>query len=322
MLKECPKVLTLRSIPIRACLLAATGWSATACAAPLDIVVPAYFYPSFSGSAWDQLTTALSSGVRITAIMNPGSGPGNSVNSDYTRAINNFRAAGGIVLGYVPSGFLGDQVEPTSTCRPAIGNNYVVADIVSCAASYNSFYTIDGIFVDEFGPPATGATDAQVLSFYTNVYDGLKTVNANWSIVGNPGTAANAALLRNGTSGGADRLVTFENASSAFATAPQNPALALVPSQALINIIYDVSDPAVLDGLIAQIAARNVGGIFITDDILPNPYDTLPAYFTTQVAAIARFNAQQVVPEPATLGILTLGLTGLTLAHRRKRQIS
>ncbi len=312
-------MINFRAAYIVASFVAALGVTGTLAAATLDIVVPAYFYPNFSGSAWDRLTVAAQSGVRITAIMNPGSGPGTAVNSDYTRAINNFRSAGGIVLGYVPSGFLGDQVEPTSTCRPATGNNYVIADIVSCAAQYEQFYSIDGIFVDEFGPPLGGATDAQVLSFYTSVYDGLKQVNSNWSIVGNPGTSANAGLLRSGARGGADRLVTFENASSAFANAPQNPALALVPAQSIINIIYGFNDPAALDSLIAQIAARNVGGIFITDDILPNPYDTLPDYFDAQVAAIVRFNAAQNIAEPATFGALSLGLAAITLARRRKR---
>jgi Spherulation-specific family 4 len=300
---------------IAACVCGISGQ-----AAPLDIVVPAYFYPSFSGSAWDQLTVAASSGVRVTAIVNPGSGPGTARNTDYVRAINNFRAAGGVVLGYVPSGYLGNQIEPTSTCQPSGGAAaYAVSDIVSCAARYGQYYTVDGIFVDEFGAPSTGATTAQVLGFYTQVYDGLKGVNAGWSIVGNPGQAADAALLRSGASGGADRLVTFENQASAFAGATQNPALAAVSPQSLINIVYGVTDPALLDGLIAQIAARNVGGIFLTDDILPNPYDTLPAYFAAQVAAVQRFNVQQAVPEPAAAGLVMLGMCGIGLARRHLR---
>jgi Spherulation-specific family 4/PEP-CTERM motif len=289
-------------------------------AAPLDIVVPAYFYPGFAGSAWDQLTAAASSGVRITAIANPGSGPGTAVNSDYVRAINNFRAAGGIVLGYVPSGYLGSQVEPTSTCQPSNGGStYVISDIASCAARYNAFYQVDGIFVDEFGAPAAGASEASVQSFYTQLYDNLKSVNASWQIVGNPGTTINASFLRNGANGGADRLVTFENTLAAFPGAPQNPTLAAVSNASLINILYGVNDPALLDSLIAQIAARNVGGLFITNDTLPNPYDTLPPYFAAQVAAVARFNALQNVTEPNTLGIVGLGALALGLARRRKK---
>ncbi len=300
-------------------VVAAVFFPVVAPAAPIDIVVPAYFYPSLGGSAWDQLTVAAQSGVRITAIVNPGSGPGTSQNADYVRAITAFRAAGGVVLGYVPSGYLGSQVEPTSTCQPSGGGaTYAVADVVSCAARYNAFYAVDGIFVDEFGAPATGATAAQVQAFYTQIYDGLKGVNAAWSIVGNPGQAADAALLRSGAVGGADRLVTFENQLSAFAGAPQNPALAAVANQSLINIIYGVTDAGLLESLIAQLAARNVGGLFLTDDGLPNPYDTLPAYFTAEIAAVQRFNAAQAAPEPATAALTLLGFCAITSTRRRR----
>jgi Spherulation-specific family 4/PEP-CTERM motif len=215
---------------------------------------------------------------------------------------------------------LGSQVEPTSTCQPSNnGTTYVISDIASCAARYNAFYQVDGIFVDEFGAPATGASDAAVQSFYTQLYDNLKSVNASWQIVGNPGTAISASLLRNGANGGADRLVTFENTVAAFPGAPQNPAFAAVSNASLINIIYGVDDPALLDSLIAEIAARNVGGLFITNDTLPNPYDTLPPYFAAQVAAVARFNALQNVPEPGTLGIVGFGVMALGLARRRKK---
>jgi hypothetical protein len=43
-------------------------------------LVPAYIYPSWSGSDWDKLIAA---GDRVWAIMNPNSGPGTSSNSDY-----------------------------------------------------------------------------------------------------------------------------------------------------------------------------------------------------------------------------------------------
>src|SRR5437899_3057166 len=62
--------------------------------AHLGILVPAYFYPSPSGSPWGQLTTAAAT-VRITAIMNPNSGPGATFDANYAAAVNDLRAAGG-----------------------------------------------------------------------------------------------------------------------------------------------------------------------------------------------------------------------------------
>ena len=283
-------------------------------ATPIDIVVPAYFYPSFSGSDWDRLTSAAQSGVAITAIMNPGSGPGTASNSDYVNAIGRFRAAGGKVLGYVPSGYLGDAVNAGSTCRPASGSNYSVNDIVSCASRYQSFYTVDGIFVDEFGKPATGASDAAVLGFYQQVYAGLINTNASWQIVGNAGTDPVQGLLRSGNSGAANRLVTFENDGAAFTAATSAAWTQTGSAQPFIQILYNVSATADLNALIAQVAARNISGLYITDDVLPNPYDTLPVYWDRLLGAVKDFNATQTngtVPLPGSAALLMVGLFAL-----------
>src|SRR5262245_57834817 len=98
-------------------------------AAKLEIVVPAYFYP---GGDWSKLNSAVSK-VPITAIMNPFNGPGNSLDANYVSAINSLRAAGGHVIGYVYSSYAG---------RP---ESQVNSDI----DRYDSWYNVDGIFVDE-----------------------------------------------------------------------------------------------------------------------------------------------------------------------------
>ena len=67
-------------------------------------LVPAYFYPSYLGSPWDDLNTAAAR-IPIEAIMNPDSGPGSGVNSDYVTAVQNLQAAGGKVIGYVATGY-------------------------------------------------------------------------------------------------------------------------------------------------------------------------------------------------------------------------
>lgn len=100
----------------------------------INILVPAYFYPSFdpNQSFWDEMTAAAGQ-VGITAIMNSDSGPGSSANSDYTTAVDAFRAAGGKVLGYAHTSY-GARSQ---------------TEVRSEVASYASFYNIDGIFLDE-----------------------------------------------------------------------------------------------------------------------------------------------------------------------------
>ena len=54
-------------------------------ASATELLVPAYFYPSFDPAQnyWNDLTAAAAAGARVTAIMNPDNGPGASFNSDY-----------------------------------------------------------------------------------------------------------------------------------------------------------------------------------------------------------------------------------------------
>lgn len=101
-------------------------------ASATEILVPAYFYPSSDPnlSFWDEMTAAASQGVGITAIMNPNNGPSDAVNTDYTSAVNAFRAAGGKVIGYV------------STQYGARDAAVVLAEV----NAYQNFYQIDGIF--------------------------------------------------------------------------------------------------------------------------------------------------------------------------------
>ncbi len=242
------------------------------------------------------MTKALQRGVGIIAIMNPASGPGDAPSADYTIAIAAFRAAGGRVLGYVPTGYLGTSVNSTSSCRPAAGMRYSEADIVGCASRYGAYYVIDGIFLDEFGPPAGGSPPEAVVAYYERIYDRLKLVNPNWEIVGNPGTVGLSGLLRRGAKGAADRLVTFENDGARHG----GPSAAAVPAawmlhegrSRFIHILHSVPAGTDLDDLVAAVAAAHAGGVFITDGGMPNPYGALPKDFDGLVAAVQRFNAR------------------------------
>ena len=116
------------------------------CAAPMGIVVPAYFYP---GSLWTSMNWAAGR-VPLVAIMNPNSGPGAAQNPDYVAAVNALRASGGKVIGYV------------STAYTARGTNVVMADI----DRYFSWYAVDGIFLDEF----TNDADTNHLNYYAALH--------------------------------------------------------------------------------------------------------------------------------------------------------
>src|SRR3954470_25031458 len=86
-------------------LLAGSPMAEPAQAGEVTALVPAYFYPTWwVGSPWDQLNAAAAR-IPLEAIMNPASGPGGAPNSAYQYAVGQLQAAGGKVIGYVPTGY-------------------------------------------------------------------------------------------------------------------------------------------------------------------------------------------------------------------------
>ena len=131
--------------------------------------------------------TAAASKTNITSIMNPASGSGSAANSDYTAAVNTFRAAGGKVIGYVPTNY-GARAQ---------------AGVLAEVDKYQHFYNEDGIFLDEMSNLASN------LAFYQTVYSSIKAINSAYSVFGNAGTNTLETYLTP-----ADVLVTFENQTS------------------------------------------------------------------------------------------------------------
>ena len=103
---------------------------------------------------WDELCAAAHS-INIRAILNPASGPGSRRDPNYAAVVQQFRAAGGRVLGYVH----------TSYGAREIGS--VKSDI----EAYIDLYDIDGFFVDEM------ATDPFLVPYYASLYAFIKGRN-------------------------------------------------------------------------------------------------------------------------------------------------
>ena len=125
----------------------------------MDILVPAYFYPSGKGlSYWNNLTATASSGAApLTVIINPNSGPGTSVDSTYVTVNNNVRNAGAVVVGYVYSSYG--------------ARNY--SDFVNDVNNYLAWYAVDGFFIDEM----SDVGNSTIVNYYQSLYNYIKSIN-------------------------------------------------------------------------------------------------------------------------------------------------
>lgn len=257
------------------------------------ILVPAYFYPSAdpSLSYWDELTAAAAH-VGITAIMNPDNGPGAAANPDYTLAVDALRRAGGQVIGYVHSTYGSRAID------------LVKADI----DRYAAFYAVDGFFIDEM------SNQSSELAYYQALHDHIKGLSPAYRVFGNPGIGTLESYLSI-----ADTLVTFEGPPATSALTPYGYDIhgepdawaRAYPAERFGHLIHGVAGASAMQRLLVLAASRNAGYVYITDDVLPNPWDTLPAYWRAEIAAVG-------VPEPATHFLFGAGLALAALAGRRR----
>ncbi|MEM8493930.1 MAG: spherulation-specific family 4 protein [Planctomycetota bacterium] len=251
--------------------LAGLGISSAA-ADELGLIVPAYFYPGGTGLGyWNDLNDAAQD-VPILAIMNPGSGPGNGIDPNYTAAVDSLRSAGGMVIGYVSTAY----------------TDRSLSSVQSDIDDYVNWYNLDGIFLDEF----TNTNNAADLAYYESLYGYIKNINADWTVVGNPGTRTVEPYASRPT---ADILVVFESFASnyqSYTPATWNDAY---PSGRLAHLVHTESTvDGMLDAL-DQGVAQNAGWHYITDDVLNNPWDRLPTYWDQQVARVQEINGQTPV---------------------------
>ena len=251
-----------RLAALAAALLTVALSSSRTAADPMALVVPAYQYPT-PGTLRSDLAAAAPR-VPVVAILDPANGPGTLLDPNYTTAVNALRAAGGRVCGYV------------WTHYAARGADTVLAD----AARYDSPYSIDGWFVDEVTPDAGAAH----LAYYRGLRAGLRALAPARPALGNPGQACDSAYAG---SVGFDELVTCEDGATYGAWTP-DPWMAGQPPARFVQLVHGQPDAAAMVIAVAAVAGRGAGGVFVTDDTLPNPWDTTPPYRDAEVAAIAR----------------------------------
>ncbi len=227
----------------------------------LGILVPAYFYP---GLAWGRLSAAASVlGTRLVAIANPFNGPGTAFDPNYASAIQSVRSQGGRVIGYVYSSY---------------GNRSLVT-VKSDIDQWFAWYGIDGIFIDEV-PSQTG-TEA----YYLALHDHIEAKKARSIIVGNPGTDTAPSFLRFNGSPVFSILTIFEG-NTGFDTWQPASWVAQRDRQSFSVLPYN-TDAASWQSRLERAWSLNTGWVYLTNDVLPNPWDTLPPYFETLVEHLA-----------------------------------
>lgn len=227
-------------------IVVASLTASTPARAVQSIAVPAYFYPSFPDPVWTQMQSAVP--PVALAVMNPASGPGVASDPNYVAQIAAARAAGIIVLGYVYSSY---------ATRSAAA---VQADI----DTYYALYPVDGIFIDEAANSCTDQPYYAALDAYVKSKGGLGRT------VINPGINTPECFIT-----AADIILNFEGSFTAYQSwAPDGWETNYDPSH-FWHLVYDTS-LAQMPSAVLLSQSHGAGYVYVTNDDLPNPWDTLP----------------------------------------------
>lgn len=235
----------------------------------VNLLVPAYIYPSGVGlTYWDQLAAAAHT-VPLTVILNINNGPGTESQPIFVTVADKVRHAGGNIAGYVYTKY---------GKRPLAA---VEADI----ALYSSLhYDINGIFIDEMANDPTPTN----LKYFATLYHCIKTGHPDWHVFGNPGTTTDRAFLDGPLGRTTDTLIVYEDQQTNYATYKAPPWTAKYARNIFGHIIYGAADAATMAGDIDRAISLNTGYVFVTDAKLPNPYDVLPSYWLAELSKVQK----------------------------------
>jgi hypothetical protein len=232
------------------------------------MLIPAYFYP---GTLWDRSTNA-SPKVGVM-IMNPNSGPGDKIDQNYVKAVDKAQQAGIKILGYVATTYGNKRLEESTT---QISNQQ--ASVFKEINQYYNWYGVDGIFLDE------SASGPEKLDYYKQISEHIKSKGGQKSFtVLNPGVYPDEGYTKY-----SDVILTFEGTYQSYQTLPIPSWSNNYDKNKFMHLIYNTAGTTNMDKVITLASNRNVGYLYVTNDNIPNPWDTLPSYFQEELDSLNR----------------------------------
>jgi Spherulation-specific family 4 len=234
--------------------------AASSASGPVGVVIPLYTYPTDGSWAAVASTKTSYPSVPIIAVINPNSGPGSSKDQNYVTGITNLENAGVTVIGYVATGYGTSSYSSLSNIEGQIND-------------YKTWYpNIQGILFDEMSNSGSEASYYQSLENYVSSH-GMQVT------YGNPGTTVSTSLI-----GIFNNLCIYENPGLP-SISDLNQYYSTYGKGGFSYIAYGISSLPSQSSL--QSMDTYVSYIYITNLGGSNPYNGLPSYFKSEVAALA-----------------------------------
>jgi hypothetical protein len=232
----------------------AAGAAAGTAGAAAGTIVPLYTPPG--DPSWTRIVQGKQAhpAVRVVAVVNPANGPGPARDAAYAAGITTLTQAGIVVCGYVATGY----------------GNRPQATVENDVTQWKAFYPdLGGIFFDE--QSYTPGNE----SLYKG-YSGFAKSKGLGYTIGNPGQDPPESFV-----GVVDTMLIYEHGGVSTLEALGGWHLKYPPSDfGVIPYATTMNDDYV------RLGRERVGYIYLTDDNLPNPWDSLSSYFDQLLAAL------------------------------------
>lgn len=225
------------------------------------LLVPAYFYPGGKElETWNKLIAA-GSKASIIAIANPASGPGTQIDPGYTAIIRKAQDGKIKIIAYVSTSYA----------------KRTAAEIKHDIDLWVQFYpTIEGFFFDE------QTSEAAKADFYLDVANYGRSKVKDAFIVTNPGTICAEDYFSKKV---ADTICTVES-HDGLEKYTQPAWATKYPASQFYGLAYKIDKAKEMHVSMKAVEKKHFGYVFITNDKLPNPWDTLPPYWDEEVKAV------------------------------------
>lgn len=162
------------------------------------------------------------------------------------------------MLGYVWTDYGG---EPTSTVEAEVNQ-------------WKSFYGVTSIFFDGASVNQGEESYYQTISAYVHETSG--------SVVElNPGSVPAQGYMDFG-----DVIDVFEGSASEYESFTMPSWATAYPASDFANIVYGVSNESGMATALARAQFLGTGYVYITDGNLPNPYSSLPSYWSYETELV------------------------------------
>jgi Spherulation-specific family 4 len=204
-------------------------------------------------------------------VVNPASGPGNRIETNFAKILPQARRAGITLVGYVDTRY---------GRRP-------IAEVEREVETFLRFYPdVRGFHFDQQSSEARG------VDYYAELYRYVHRRVPGALVLTNPGTVCDAGYAERPAS---DVIGLFENAHGIDAFRP--PAwVGRFPALRFGVQAHEVMTEEQMKRSVRRAAELGIGYVYFTDDVGPNPYDRLPTYWDAEVAAVRQVNRAAATP--------------------------